>query len=154
MPRFDTKYYGQLECTEEDIFDFRLGLPGFERETQFVFIERPDRAPLVFMQSLHRADVCFLALPVFVADREYRLSMASEDLSELDLDASREPKIGPDVLCLTLLTLVEGSDPTVNLRAPIVVNLRNRKGMQSIQMESSYSFHAPLLPQTECQPCS
>lgn len=154
MPRFQTKYFGQIECADDAVYDFRAGLPGFERELQFVFIDRPDQKPLLFMQSVHSQDVCFLALPVFVVDPDYRLSMPDEDLAALELAAGQQPHIGDEVLCLALLTAMEGVAPTVNLRSPIVVNLSSRKGIQSIQVDSGYSFQRPLLPEQEALSCS
>lgn len=154
MPQFETKYFGQIECAEDAVFEFRAGLPGFERDLEFVFLDRPDRKPLLFMQSVRRQDVCFLALPVFVVDPHYRLSMPAEDLAALGFAVGRQPQIGDEVLCLVLLTVLEGVAPTVNLRSPIVVNLSNRKGIQSIQVDTEYSFQAPLLPEKESISCS
>jgi flagellar assembly factor FliW len=153
MLQFATKYFGLLECAEDAIFDFPEGLPGFEEDVQFVLLDQPDQKPLVFMQSVRRQDVCFLALPVFLADPNYSLSMPSDDLAVLGLAPDRQPRIGEDVLCLVLLTVIEGVAPTVNLRSPIIVNLKNQKGLQSIQLNSDYPFQSSLLAQKESLPC-
>jgi len=153
MLQFGTKYFGHLECVEEAIFDFPDGLPGFEEDVQFVLLDQPDQKPLVYMQSVCRQDVCFLALPVFAAHPQYSLSMPPDDLALLNLPTDRQPHIGEDVLCLVLLTVVEGAAPTVNLRSPIVVNLRNQKGLQSIQLDPLYSFQSPLLAPKESLSC-
>src|SRR5579864_4605234 len=108
MPSVDTKYFGVLNYSEEAVFEFPHGLPAFEEEHGFVLIESPENAPLVFLQSLTQPALCFLAFPILVADREYRLNMSAEDLAALDLDRRQQPLLGSDVLVLTLVSLHDG----------------------------------------------
>jgi len=153
MPRLPSKYFGELEYSREAVFQFVAGIPGFEEQTAFVFLEQPKNNPLVFMQSLAQPDLCFIAVPVFVADPGYRLRLSPEDRQLLELPASLEPQIGADVMYLALVTVSEGAGPTVNLASPIVLNLKNRKGVQSIQEGSEYSMQHPLSPPEEKPPC-
>jgi flagellar assembly factor FliW len=154
MPRLLSRYFGELDYSPEAAFQFALGIPGFDDHTAFVFIEQPQNHPLVFMQSLARPDLCFIAVPVFVADPGYRLSLSPEDRSSLELPHAREPQIGADILCLALVTVSEGADPTANLASPIVLNLKNRTGIQSIQECSEYSMQHPLARPQELSTCS
>jgi flagellar assembly factor FliW len=71
--------------------------------------------------------------------------MASEDVRALGLEKGRQPAIGRDVLCLTILSLEENASPTVNLLAPIVININTLRGRQAIQTDSRYS-HREVLP--------
>src|ERR1017187_2185008 len=144
MPRLPSKYFGELEYSPEEAFRFATGIPGFEEQTAFVFLEQPKNNPLVFMQSLAQPDLCFIAVSVFVADPRYRLRLSPEDRQLLELSFPPEPQIGADLLCLALVTVSEGAGPTVNLASPIVLNLKNRKGVQSIQECSEYSMQHPL----------
>jgi len=41
--------------------------------------------------------------------------------------------------------VAEGKMPTANLLAPVVVNLKTRRGLQAIQVDSSYSHQHPVL---------
>ena len=82
MPLVATKYFGSMDYREESVYDFPNGLPGFEDQKQFVIIETPESAPLVFLQSLKLAELCFLALPILMVDPEYRLAVAGEDLAD------------------------------------------------------------------------
>jgi flagellar assembly factor FliW len=77
--------------------------------------------------------------------------MNNEDLGHLGLTASRQPRIGEDVLCLTVLSMHE-TGPTANLLAPIVVNLRNRRAVQAVSVESEYSLQFALVAQEEPVP--
>ena len=146
MPSVETKYFGTLSCREEAVFEFPHGLPAFEQEGRFVLIELPEHAPLVFLQSLLQPALCFLAFPILVAARDYRLEVSAEDLAALELDPGRSPELGRDVLVLALVSLHDGFSATANLMAPIVVNLKTRRGLQAIRQDNLYSHQHPLEP--------
>jgi flagellar assembly factor FliW len=154
MPRLVSKYFGELDYSTEAIFQFPEGIPGFEDQTAFVFLEQPQTHPLVFMQSLVDPGLCFITVPVHVADPTYHAELSPEDLALLELPPEPPPQAGSDILCLTLVTVAEQADPTVNLASPIVLNLRNRKGVQAILPSSGHSLRQPLLAQEDLIPCS
>jgi len=152
MPQIQTKFFGDLEYGPDSLYQFRSGLPGFEDQRAFVFLNLPHRMPLLFMQSVFNRSLCFVLLPVLVADPTYRLTLAPEELIALDIPVHAKPKLGQDLLCATMLCGGR-SGPTANLLAPIVVNLRRRLGIQVIQVESGYSHEHMLLredAQTTC----
>ena len=144
MPSVDTKYFGVLAYHEEAVFEFPQGLPAFEDEHRFVLIEMPENAPLVFLQSLRQPELCFLAFPILVADREYRLAVSPEDREALQLDGEQQPQLGSEVLVLTLVSLHDGFSATANLMAPIVLNLKTHRGLQAIRQDNLYSHQHPI----------
>ncbi len=148
MPSVETKYFGTLACVENSVFDFPHGLPAFEEERTFVVIELPERAPLVFLQSMARASLCFVAFPILVVDKNYRLAIAPEDLEDLGLDARRQPVLGAEVMALALLSLHGEFLTTANLMAPIVLDLKTRRGLQAIRRDARYSHEHPVGSQT------
>ena len=139
MPQLDTKYFGTMSYDEASVFDFPSGLPAFRQERRFVFIENPEYAPLVFLQSLRQSALCFLALPVLTVDPTYRLAVSAEDRASLGLDAACEPQPGDGILALALVSLRDGFPPSANLMAPIVVNVENRRALQAIRVDRAYS---------------
>jgi flagellar assembly factor FliW len=151
MPQLETKYFGTLSYEEESVFDFPAGLPAFEQEKNFVFIETPEYAPLVFLQSLRQSALCFLALPVLAVDPAYRLSVSAEDGASLGLDRGREPAPGDGILALALVSLRDGFPPTANLMAPIVVNIQNRRALQGIRADRVYSYRHPVAAAENCE---
>jgi flagellar assembly factor FliW len=143
-----SKFFGPVEYREDTIFHFPQGLPGFEAEVDFVPLTQPATDPIVFLQSIATPELCFMTMPVLVVDNQYRLQLSPEDLQALELSNS-EPKIGTDILCLAILTVVPDHPPTVNLMSPIAVNINNRRGVQVIQLETQYS-HQQSLPEGTC----
>lgn len=157
MPRMETTYFGEMDYAADSVFQFPAGLPGFESERAFLFLQQPDTEPLMFMQSLFDPKLCFLLLPVLAADPNYRTHLNSDQLSELHLPPEHQPRIGEDILCAAILCAGDETrlQPTVNLMAPIVLNLKERIGMQVIQEGSSYSCqHTLSANDQELAPCS
>jgi flagellar assembly factor FliW len=148
VQRCQTRYFGPVEYEEDSVVVFPDGIPAFERERRFVAIRQPLNEPLIFLQSLTNPDLSFVTLPAAAVCPGFQLRLTPEDRDSLGLDAGRQPVIGRDVLCLAILSLEENKAPTANLLAPIVVNLRTRRGRQAIQTDSPYS-HREALPLRE-----
>jgi flagellar assembly factor FliW len=155
MPRIQTECFGEIEFLESSVFHFPLGLPGFEDERAFVFLDRPGTAPLLFMQSLATPSLCFILLPILAVDAAYELTLDEEQAALLGLSELR-PRIGEDVLCAAIVCAARQPDevPTANLLAPVVVNFRQGVGMQAIQPGARYSHRHPLFGAEEAVPCS
>jgi flagellar assembly factor FliW len=148
----ETKNFGKISFEPESELEFPSGLPGFESRRRFVAITFVESDPLVYLQNLEDPDLCFITLPILAADPNYKLKVNGEDLEQLGLSTSRQPRIGEDVLCLTVVSVRE-TGPTANLLAPIVVNLNNRKAVQAVAAESDYSHQHALMPE-EASVCS
>jgi flagellar assembly factor FliW len=167
MPLVQTRRFGPLECAESSILTFSAGLPGFEDQTRFALVEQPGLTPIVFLQSLEREELCFVAAPVEALLPNYDLAMTSEDLERLALNTSRQPSPGREVLCLALLCAAssgreagngraENTGPTTaNLLAPLVINLETRAAVQAVRADARYSHqHVLVAEPNEVPECS
>lgn len=152
MPLFETKNFGSIAYEPESEVEFPSGLPGFENNRRFVLVRLPQSDPLIYLQSLEDPGLCFITMPILSVDPEYRLKVSGEDLDLLGLSTGSKPRIGQDVMCLTVLSMKEDG-PTANLLAPVVVNVRSLKAVQAISPQSGYSHQHILLPQ-ETAVCS
>jgi flagellar assembly factor FliW len=148
MPELDTTHIGRISYAEQDKLEFAAGLPGFDQEREFLAIEVPSAKPILLFQSLQTPGLCFMTLPVLVVDPKYKLNMAREDLRAIGFEDGQQPAIGQDVLCVGILSVSEDQPPTVNLLAPLVVNIKTHRAVQAIQVESNYS-HQQALPEPE-----
>jgi flagellar assembly factor FliW len=156
MPQIRTAYFGELDYTEGTIFHFPYGLPGFENEHAFVFLQQPHTQPLLFLQSLGDPRLCFILLPILVIEPNYAANLDPDDLAALHLAPGRQPVIGQDILCAAIVRPGggESGEPTANLMAPVIVNLKEQIGMQVIQSDSSYSYRHPIPIGKEVNLCS
>jgi flagellar assembly factor FliW len=149
MSTIDTKYFGPMAYDEESCFEFPWGLPAFEEERRFLPLEMPGHKPLVFLQSTGNPALCFIAIPVLLADPGYALAASPDDLEALGLSVERQPRIGSEVLVLTLLSIQQDAPTAANLLAPVVVNLANRRALQAIRHDMAYSHAQALAYQKE-----
>jgi flagellar assembly factor FliW len=142
MPSAQTEQFGELNYSEESTLEFPRGLPGFEECRRFLLVEGQAPAPLVHMQSLEIQELCFLALPVRVIDKDYETALTAEERSLLELEAGA--KLGRTTLDLALLSVAPDGGLTANLLAPIVVNLANRVAVQAVRLDQRYSHQHAL----------
>ena len=152
MSMIETKNFGRISFDPASELEFPRGLPGFENRIRFIAVTFPASEPLIYLQSLEDPDLCFITMPLLAVDPRYRLGVGREDLGLLGLPLASQPRIGEDVLCLTVLSMRE-EGPTANLLAPIVVNLKNRRAVQAISPEGSYSHQYDLM-HAEAPVCS
>src|SRR3954469_5193148 len=115
MPQsFQSAYFGVLPIDSRAVTEFPAGLPGFESMRRFTMLEYPDQPELIFLQSLERADLCFLMMPVETLRPEYPLAVSSDDLGVLGANDATALR------AFAVLSLVEGEEATANLLAPVV----------------------------------
>jgi flagellar assembly factor FliW len=153
MPAIQTKYFGNIEYSDDARLHFAGGLPGFEGERWFVLVERPADRPLGFLQSLSTPELCFVTLPARSIAPDYDLRLSADDLATLGYPPAARPAIGADVLALAILSFQPDLPPTANLLAPLVVRLDTREAVQAIQTESGYSHRHALSAQPEEAAC-
>lgn len=127
--------------------EFPYGLPGFEQEHKFHITERVGLEPIVFLQSAISPELCFTALPVKAIDPDYQLELSPEEAALLNGTSG----ISADLLSLAIVAAAEEGPVTVNLLAPVVVNLSRRVGVQAVRSDTRYSHCHPL---GEASPCS
>jgi flagellar assembly factor FliW len=132
-------HLGDIEWSSGCELLLPVGLPGFDDERRMIPVEVPLQRPLVFLQSLENPDICFVSLPVRTIFPAYQLRLSEEDRATLLFEGDRELSIGADVLCLALLVPFENT-VQANLDAPVVINLHNRRCIQSLPVERTAGY--------------
>jgi len=154
MPQLRSDYFGTITYHPGSVIEFPRGLPGFDDQRSFVLIEQEINKPAVFLQSLARPDLCFLALPAAAVEPGYRLFLSDEDRAVLGVGGQQSPGEEAALLVLVLVSLAEGRPPTANLLSPVVIHFARRLGVQSIPSDSPYSHQHPLEAEPAAAPCS
>ena len=148
MPSIQTRDFGPVEYDASAELRFPLGLPGFERQTRFILIEREAMAPLVFLQSAETESLCFITVPVQAVDPGYQIGMTEEDQRSAGLEQAAEG----DLLSLAILSaaVASGGRVTANLLAPVVINLKTKTAVQAVRPDTRYSHQHPLPEAVSC----
>jgi flagellar assembly factor FliW len=123
--KIDTTRFGFLEIEPDDLLHFPAGLLGLEECRHWVLLADAEHSALGWMQSTLRPEIAFAVVCPrrFVPDYQVRISrgeLAPLNLSEV-CDAQVLSILGKNEHGLTL-----------NLKAPLVINLQRRLGRQVI----------------------
>lgn len=119
----DTTRFGAVEIEKEDILQFEAGLIGFCDSKDWVILADAENPAVAWIQSLQD---CSLALAVVSPRRfipNYQVRLTVSELSPIHLT---------DVDQAFVLCVVSRNDNrlTMNLRAPVIINLDQKIGAQ------------------------
>jgi flagellar assembly factor FliW len=121
------------------VFRFEEGLPGFEQFKQFSLIEEDLNTPFGTLQSVDHPDTQFIIIDPFLFFKEYEFDLPDNVANLLALDQSKP-------LLVRAIVTIRGDlkDATINLVAPILLNLSEKVGKQVILSNTPYATRHPL----------
>lgn len=123
--QIQTTRFGRLEIAASDVIQFPAGLPGLEECTSWTLLADAHNDALGWLQSTEHADVALAVVNPrrFVPDYQMRVGRA--ELGTLLCDRVDE---------LHVLAIVGKNERgiTLNLKAPIVIHLREGLGRQVV----------------------
>lgn len=143
MRSFESPRFGQIEVEEDKIICFTRGLPGFPECREFIVMDHDKETPLRWLHCVDRPEVAFLIIEPAQVLASYQLEIPPSVLSTLDWDTSRSE--GCEVVIFVILN-ADASGLTANLRAPVVVNPRNRRAHQLILDDPALSLRHVIRP--------
>ena len=128
-----TQNFGEIEINTDDIINFAEGLPGFPAARDFVILQQEDEEGnsgfISFLQNVKDGDLCFVMVDMASFIPEYRPLV----LVELAKEAQEgDSTFDPDSTIIYNIATIydELTDSTVNLKAPIVINVVQKTGHQ------------------------
>jgi flagellar assembly factor FliW len=122
--------FGPMEIAEDSIITFSKGLIGFPDATKFVMFDH--KPPFAWLHSIEDQALAFVVMDGSQFLPQFELAPPHNE-PEMDL------KDNDDYAILVVVT-VRG-DPTLttaNIKAPLFVNLRNRRGAQVIYDDPNF----------------
>lgn len=135
--RIQTPLLGEIEINQQQIVHFEHGLPGFEQETEFIFLSL-EESLFILMQSI-RSSLYFVVINPFAMFPDYDFELSPGDLKQLEIECEEE------ILVYNIVVIREEmSRSTVNMQAPLILNTRTMKGKQIIL--NQYQVKQPLFP--------
>ena len=122
--KFDSVRFGALEVKKDKIIDFPVGLIGMSDPDRFVMLDYTP--PFSWLHSVDHPEVAFVIVNGAEFGKTYQIEMPYGD-KDIDLQQ------GDEVAVINIVTAQEHVEQTaVNMKAPIIVNMRNKKGKQFI----------------------
>jgi len=140
MVNLSTNNFGNLSIEKENIITFEQGLLGFEELKQFAIIDVEECLPFEWLVSVEDPIVAFPILNPTLFFSDYKPSLPKDDLALLDIKKEK------DVETFCIVTLgKKPEDVTLNLKGPILINMKNKMGKQVVLAEDYYSLNQLLI---------
>jgi flagellar assembly factor FliW len=133
-----TKFFGAVAVDPAKIVDFPQGIPGFEQLRRFIWLQ-PENSIFSSLQALDREETAFITISPFLVCPDYSFELDDQIARELGLTKLEE------ALILGMITIPPQNPgkSTVNLKAPVIINHFNQRGLQII-LDGNYPLRAPL----------
>lgn len=129
-----TERFGALEIGEDQILDFPEGIIGFPNERKFVLLPHNSSGFLAWLQSAESPAIALPVVSAHVFGNKYPDVAIEPSAAALGLGTN------PDELAIVVVLSAPQAQPaTVNLLAPIIVNVATHKGAQLILEGSRFS---------------
>jgi flagellar assembly factor FliW len=134
--KFESSRFGSLEVPVDSVITFDHGIIGFSRYKKFVMLDY--REPFSWLHSVEEPSLAFVVIDGAAFGVNYDSAIAFSDPS----CEFREDDEYAVLLVVTFRSPRE--DSSVNTKAPLFVNIRNRKGIQAIYDSPEYATRWPL----------
>ena len=123
--RISTTRFGRIDVETDDVLHFPSGIPGLEGCREWALLADATNDALGWLQSTNRSDIAIAVVSPrrFVPD--YQIRIPRSELTPLRLSDIGQAQV--------LVVVAQGSRSlTLNLKAPIVINLESRTGRQVV----------------------
>jgi len=123
--RFNTTRFGHIDIDNDDLLHFASGLPGLEDCQRWALLADASNDALGWLQSTSRSDVALAVVSPRRFVPEYKVRIPRSELSPLVMRDLRDAQ-------LLVVVARHAGVLTLNLKAPIVINVEARTGRQVV----------------------
>ncbi|MGG0669494.1 flagellar assembly protein FliW [Lederbergia citrisecunda] len=129
-----TKFHGEIEVQSDQLWNFPKGIPGFEDEKEFVLLPIEGNNIFQVLQSTNSLAVAFIVTNPYTLVEDYSFDIDEPTIELLNIE---KPE---DVFVLGILTLKQPFETsTINLQAPLIVQMNNRTAKQMILNDNRFT---------------
>ncbi len=134
----ETKRFGTLEIDEREIISMVDPIIGFPHAHRFVLLDHKTKSgptPFKWLQSVDDPALAFVLLPAQLVEPTYRVTMTKEEAQKLKISEPTDA----EVWTILVIPPKEPKKMTANLKAPVVINTKEKLGKQLVLVDSEYS---------------
>ncbi len=134
-----TGRFGQLTVGDDECIEIPGGLLGFPQLKKFCLVDPGDETLILWLQSVDQEEIAFPLLEPKIFKPDYTAKLSASELRELRLSSVSQSAV------FSVLTIPEDiSQMTANLKAPIVINLKEKVARQVVLQENEYQVKHPM----------
>ena len=132
LPRF-----GECSYREAEVVRFPWGLPGFPLLRRFLVLSVDESEGYIWLQSLDDAKVALPLCDPWSLFDDYEAPLPLYAKQSLEIETAES-------FCLMCVLVARPGETTINLLAPIIINLETRVGRQVTLENQRYSVRTPV----------
>ena len=134
-----TGRFGNLNINEQELIHIPAGLLGFPEYKNFCMVDPGDETLILWLQSIDNPEICFPILEPKIFKTDYVVRLSAAELRELKLESLSKAAV------FSILTITDDiSAMTANIKAPLVINLKENTARQVVLQENEYSIKHPM----------
>ncbi len=140
--KINTKHFGEIAVDDQKIINFDYGIPGFPESKQFVLLNDKEKedGPFYWLQSVNNGETAFAVASPFLFYPSYQPKVSDDDVNYAIGTTNPD-----DITVLNIMVIPDNAgDTTINLKAPVLINLQNNKGAQFIIENEEYGIRHRL----------
>ena len=139
----ETAKFGKVEIDKKSVFNFVMPIIGFNGLKKYAIIDYKPDSPFKWLQSLEDMELAFPVTLCSFFNIDYQFDIPDEEAEKLGIETA------DDVLVFNIAN-IPSSNPqgaTINMLAPIIVNLNNKKAMQIVLKNTEFEVRHKLFEQ-------
>lgn len=134
--KIKTRVFGEIEIDESKTIHFPAGIIGFPELTDFSLVydeEKGKDTPIKWLQSLQETEFALPVMDPLMVVADYNPEVEEDYLSSLG-----EVKEEDTLVLVTVTVPKDLQKMSINLQAPIIINVESKKAMQMIVNVEKY----------------
>ena len=144
MINVKTTRFGEIQVKDEDVVTLPAGLIGFPELKKYVLLDHDKDSPFKWLQSLDDGAIAFVLINPLLFKPDYMVEVTEAEVSDLEIDNEE------DAIISVIITMPSNpQNMTANLKAPLVFNLKNRKGKQIILNSAEYTTRHNIMEEVK-----
>ncbi len=143
----NTEKFGEINVDNELIFEFVAPIIGFDELKKYTIVDIKPDSPFKWLQSIEDMGLAFPITLCSYFGIDYQFDIPDEEAEKIDI------KSAEDIFVCNIVN-IPNSNPqgaTVNMVAPIIVNLANKKAMQTILKDTDFEVRHKLYGKTDME---
>lgn len=130
--------FGEVEYDPAKAIHFPEGLIGFEELREFIVVPSKKEGPLFWIQSINDPDIAFIVTDPTNFFLDYSIQPDKNELAKLEIDSPEGCYV------LSIVTVSENKEITLNLAAPVLFSPKSNRAVQVILEDTAYEVKTPL----------
>lgn len=138
--KINTTRFGEIEFDDEQIFNFVDPILGYENEDKYVLVDHNEQSNLKWLQSIKTPELAFVVTVAGFFGIEYSFELPDATQEKLEIEETE------DILALNIVVIPHENprNSTINLLAPLIINLINKKAAQVVLPGTAFPVDYPL----------